>query len=305
MDYDNPSLEDLRRFEKALFDRLLLEPVTDPDFARPSGKLAFLVQQSQEMIVTLRRVVAGYDQLSEFHSQTHKILADAKSYMDMVETFAFQSPPIDEALSEITLLASLPSEERKAYWERQRAERLLQQEARTLCIEFLPINGELSSLNLAFLTSQLLAAQLWAFLVKTAAAIIVGTQQFFPDYAVPSNMQELFSDVINEVVKEAGLPDVTPVKHILKAMLGFIGRKERAEGKADASRVSFELHSFLLMYFGWWTEGDGRLTVEDIVSNCEESLRSHTESAKAFGKKVGSFGRALSRFQADLQRLPE
>jgi len=38
-DFDNLSLTDIRRLRKALFERMLFEPVTDPDFERPSAKL--------------------------------------------------------------------------------------------------------------------------------------------------------------------------------------------------------------------------------------------------------------------------
>jgi hypothetical protein len=40
MDFADISLTDIRRLRKALFERLLFEPVTDPDFERPAESCA-------------------------------------------------------------------------------------------------------------------------------------------------------------------------------------------------------------------------------------------------------------------------
>jgi hypothetical protein len=43
IDLDNLTLNDIRRLRKALFERLLFEPVTDPDFERSAVQTCFVL----------------------------------------------------------------------------------------------------------------------------------------------------------------------------------------------------------------------------------------------------------------------
>lgn len=257
MNFENPSMEDLEQFRKGLFNRLLFEPVTDPGFVRPAGKLHFLVHQSEEMIAKLRQIITEYDKIQAAMSEAQKIFNKATSYMDAVWSFAISTPPIEAILKGAIEVASLPPQERERQRKRHQEESRLHQEAQDLYLQFLPMRNELASSPLVYLTSQLVAAQVWFLLEKSGTAVTKGTQQLFPTHASPSYPSELLSDALDEVVKEAGLPAITPVMHIFKAIFDFIRRQQIIEHEADAAWTDFKLNSFLLAYFAWWT-GRGR-----------------------------------------------
>jgi hypothetical protein len=87
-------------------------------------------------------------------------------------------------------------------------------------------------------------------------------------------------------------------------MFVFIRGNQEAEIEADAVWSKIELNSFLLSYFAWWTEGDGRSTTEKVVAECEQFLVLHLKSVEAFAARAGNFGCALSYFQDAVNNLP-
>ena len=280
MSYDNPSQDDLDQFRKTLLNQMLFEPTTDPGFVRPAEKLHFLVHQSGEMIAKLRRIVDTYDKLQANVSKAQKILDDQKPCLDVLQSLYINVPSVC-ALQEMQL----------------------RQEAGNLCLQFIPLDSEPVKLKAEWSISQLLAAQVWLFLEQSGSAVTKGTEQFFPTQGPPSSLGDLFYDGIDEIVKEVGLPAVTPLMHIFKAIFDFIRRQEASEEKSDAAYAGIKLHSFLLSYFAWWTEGGGSSTIEGIVKECANRQRIHLKAGQAFTTKGYQFIQALQHFDQNLDSL--
>jgi hypothetical protein len=296
MTYDNPSIDDLEQFRNGLLKELLFEPTTDPGFVRPAEKLHFLVHQSEGVIVKLRQIVDLYDKLNATVSKVQDMLDNEAAYMDAVWKFAIAMPSIRPVANDLRAIASLPAQEREHQQRKREQETQLQQEARDLFVQFLPLQAEPAKLRVECSISQLLAAQLWLFLERSGNAVTKGTKQLFPAQGPPASLGEVFSDGFDEIANEVGLGSVTPVMHIFKAIFDFIRRREINEKKSDTAWDNIKLNSFLLSYFAWWTEGDGSSTIENIVEECIKRQRLHVKAAETLNTNVKPFLQALYDF---------
>ena len=302
IDLDNLTLNDIRRLRKALFERLLFEPVTDPDFERPAEKLRGLVRESTRLSDRLRTVVHRYDQYLEVLDKAQQNFQRAHDYMETVRSFGTQLPSFEQTIYDAVKSAMMTPEEREQTWQKEAPVKALQHDALNLSLAYMNLNGTMMLLRLTLRTSQLTTAQLGVFLEKATEAVTKGTSESFHQHTLPAKPDELISDAVDRAVEKAELPSVTPVLHVIEFIFKYIRRKEIREEKIAETWTSFEMNIFLAGFFNWWTEAGGGAAMEKVIADCEEALRIHEQTTQAFGVQAGDFGRALADFQERVNR---
>jgi hypothetical protein len=301
-DYNNPTSNDIHRFRDTLFKQLTFEPVRDQDFDRPVEKLRSLVNQSTELIDRLRAVVSRYNQLIPVFIAAQKGIENGREYMEKVRTFGAELPSFEQTFLAIVTSASSTTEEREAVRLKKALLRKMRNEAMQLSLTFIAVDGNAVLLPFQLNTSQLLAIQLWAFLEEMTAAVARGTKQVFEKNILPADPKELLSDAVDYAVEEAGLPNVTPVLHIVEFIYKYIRRKERREQRLSEKLETSDMNDILSSYFHWWTENDGGSVATDSVLMCESTLAKHDGIALKFGQQAGDFGKSLAEFQQHVEQ---
>lgn len=166
--------------------------------------------------------------------------------------------------------------------------------------QFLLLRIEPQRFALEFSTSALLTAQVWAFLAKSGEYLTKGTKQLFPPSDVPSDLSEIFADGVDECVKEVGLPGITPLMHIIRAILHKAREKEIRSDESDAAWTEFRSSAFLLAYFAWWTNGDRYSVVKAVVDEGDKQLLKHRKDTDDLICKIHDYAACRSRFSQEV-----
>lgn len=274
------TLADMRRVRARLFEKIIAEPITDPGFQRPYEKLPQIVVKSEEFIQRLRGLVWAGDGLCDLLTKSRELLKPEDQFVNGLTSVAFHVSPLETEIVDMVTAMNLPDAERLLHDQRREYEAALQRRAMQLVMLWTQFPSMGTTHDIAIRTSQLMAAQLWAFL-EGATAVAAGTDQVFHGKGMPGGVADLFSDAFDKAVDAAEIVNVMPVFNIIRAILGFIQRKEKYEEGQEQTWTKFEMNVFLGSYFEWWTDGNGEQTIEGLVQECNQRFE---ENKKIVGE---------------------
>jgi hypothetical protein len=273
VDFDNPTRDELLHFRKKLLEGLRFEPLTDVDFFRPTAKLRALVQESEALMLRLSQVWDKHDDLLASLAQMIPILEQFEPVLKPALLIGFAPPPLEHFKYATPMGAVSPEEweHGHALYEKRERLRTIAQELSVQYHSFLHPADVIMQARIAI--SQINAGQFWAFLARVTQQVAKGTSHVFERRLIPENIKELLSDSADAAIEKAELANPIPVLHIFRAIFAWIRRKENREREFYEFEEKTDTMEFLATYFSWWTDGDGMLAVENIVSDCEETVQ--------------------------------
>jgi hypothetical protein len=155
--------------------------------------------------------------------------------------------------------------------------------------------------DIASRISQLIATQLWAFLEGAIARVAAGTDQVFHGKGMPEGVADVFLDAFDKAVDATEIVNIMPVFNIIRAILGFIRRKEKYEEDQEQTWTKFEMTVFLASYFEWWTDGNGEQTIEALVQECEHRFEANKKSVGEYFSTLHDAVLQLEEFRRNLR----
>jgi hypothetical protein len=280
------TLGEMRRLRTRLFEKLIAEPITDPGFRRPYEKLHQIVVTSAEFIQRLKGLVWAGHGLCDLLTKSGGLLRTEDQFVNGLRSVAFHVSSLETDIADMVKEMNMPDAERLLHDQRREFEADLQRQAIQLVALWtqFPSLGTMHDISVRI--SQLMAAQLWAFLERATARVAAGTDQVFHGEGMPEGVADLFSDAFDKALESAEVVNITPVFKIIGAMLGFIQRKEKYEEDQEQTWAKFEMNAFLGSYFNWWTDGDGEQTIDGLVRECEQRFEANK---KAVGEYFSTF----------------
>jgi hypothetical protein len=303
--FDQMTLADIRRVRARLFEKLIAEPITDPGFHRPYEKLRQIVVKSEEFIQRLQGLVGAGDRLCDLLTKSRNLLKTENQFVKGLESFAFHVSSLETDIVDIVKAINLPDAQRILHDQRREYEAALQRQAVQLIVLWAQLPSMGTTHDIAIRISQLIAAQLWAFLEGTTARVAAGTGQVFHGKGMPEGVADLFSDAFDEALDATKIVNIMPVFNIITAILGFIQRKEKYEEGQEQTWTKFEMTLFLASYFEWWTDGNGEQTIECLVRECEQRFEANKKTVDDYFSILHDAGLQLEEFRSNLRAYSE
>lgn len=300
IDLDDLTVGQLKKLRKALFEKMLFEPVATPGFKRPLEKLKNQVRESEELIERLQSSVQLLQKLSELNTKASEkmkepaLLANSRDWAFGLVTNGPKS--LAAAVEEY----SLPPDQLEKLIEKNRLGREIGIGALALSNDWKIIDNLLTMANLSCMTTCYQLAVVWAFLEKMTASLTHGTTAVFSPKDVGLDPSELAKDGLDNFLKEAkveeklpGLPIVSPAFHLLKAFLDYMRQDEIYEKLLNEQWDNTEASFFLFAYFNWWTSG-GASALNQIATDGEQAVEGHKSELMELTNKGAELGMRLS-----------
>jgi hypothetical protein len=291
------TLAEMRRLRARLFEKLIAEPITDPGFRRPYEKLHQIVVKSEEFIQRLKGLVWAGDGLCDLLTKSGELLKTEDQFVNGLRSVAFHVSSLETDIVDMVKAMNMPDAERLLDDQRREYEAALQRQAMQLVVLWAQFPSVGTTHDITIRISQLIAAQLWVFLERATARVAAGTDQVFHDEGMPEGVADLFSDAFDKALDAAEIVNITPVFKIIRAMLGFIQRKEKYEEDQEQTWTKFEMNAFLGSYFEWWTDGDGEQTIDGLVRECEQRFEANKKTVGEYFSTLHDAALQLNEFR--------
>jgi hypothetical protein len=237
------TVKQIREFRRILNQKLFFEPVADPGFRRPVAKLQGFIEETVAFTARLDSVIA--------------ILEERKAQFEGRKQAIGAHDAFFEALRSVTL------------------EKPVRLEAAVLSTNATRVQIELNENEKKIFAFEKEVMMFWLVLERMASLISVGTKEVYPGEFPTEGMKELLTEGLETFVEKKTELAIGPVFLVYKAMYDWIRRDEKCREKLDETMETADRNDLLAYYFSWWTEGEGKETIETAVANCESAAATY------------------------------